>query len=115
MGDRGPGASAVIGEGSVESPRCEPVPAATLRQLQHGGGLVSVKLADHYRELAGAIKQVGFADRRRHRQDFPDRRPADKCFATGLRLSAVANRWTEMGRARPTAIPFSTVGVQLDE
>ena len=59
MGDRDPGASAVVGEGSVESPRREPVPAATFRQLQHGGGLVPVKLADHYGELAGAIKQVG--------------------------------------------------------
>src|SRR5215470_8295512 len=55
------------------------------------------------------------ADRRRHRQDFPDRRPADKCFATGVRLRAVANRWTEMGRARLPGFPVSTVAVQPDE
>jgi hypothetical protein len=71
LGDRDPGAPAVFGGGSLLSPECQPAPAATLRQLQHGRRLVSDELADHYRELGSDIrKQVGFSNRRGHRKDF---------------------------------------------
>jgi hypothetical protein len=113
VGDRDRGAPTVVGGRSFESPGCEPIPDATLRQLQHGGGLVSGELADHYRELAGAVKQVGSSNRRRHRQDFPDRRAADECLAAGLRLRAVANGRTAMGRSRPTAIPVPAITARL--
>jgi len=74
MGDRDPGAPAVVGDRPFEPPECEPAPAATLHQLQHGRWLVSGELADHHRELGIAVReQVGISNRGRYRQDFQDR------------------------------------------
>jgi len=72
--------------------------------LQHARGLVSIELADHYRELGSADEQVSFSDWRRFRQDFQNRRAAVQLQPTSRRLREVANWRTEMSRSRPAAI-----------
>jgi hypothetical protein len=106
VGGRQPGPPAVVVRRRRRPPGRQPAADPAVRQLQHGGRLVSGVLADRHGELGGRQRQhLDGAGRRRLRQDFQDRQPADQRPAPGLPQRRAPGVRPGVGHALPAPVP----------
>jgi hypothetical protein len=96
--------------------RRQPDPAATIRQLQPAERLVLKQFAGHHRELErGFFAALECPDRRRSRQNFHDRGPANQRLVPSLRLCRASQPRPTLDASLSSAVSVSTMSEPLPD